>query len=147
MATAGRHDQGLATRIVVELDGVVVPGVNGVDDLGLRRDAVEFRDGADPDDAVRRLPGRERGGDLRLTRALTTDLTFEAWARGPGPLGTPVATRDLRVRFLDRQGDPVRRYRVVGAWARGLEVTGSTVPGARGLLEVLTVSYDACVPE
>lgn len=146
MPPGGRRDPGPARTIVVVLDGATVPGVTGVAGLGLEREVVEFRDGGDPG-VTRRLPGRRLGGDLRITRPLTTDPTFESWVRGPGPGGAVVATRDLRVRFMDRRGDPVRRYRLLGAWARGLEVAGSTTFGSAGPLEILTVAYDDCVPE
>lgn len=147
MPTHVRHEAGLAHTLVVLLDGATVPGVTGVAGLGFGREVVELREGNDPLGATRRLPGRQEGGDLRLTRALRTDPTFEAWVRGPGPDGVAVATRDLRVRFFDVHGAPVRRYRLVGAWARALEITGSTVAGGGGLLEVLTVSYDVCLTD
>ncbi|WP_377642694.1 phage tail protein [Oryzobacter terrae] len=147
MATATRHDAGLARSLTVSFGAVAVPGVVGVSGLGVARDAVEFREGNDPTGGVRRLPGRLLGGDVTLSRPLTTDQTFESWIRGPGPEGAVVATREVRIRFFDRAGSPVRGYRLVGAWPRRLEVTGSTLPGSVGLLELLVVSYDTCVTE
>ena len=147
MPTGGRHEVGLAHRLVVTLDETTVPGVVGLSGLGVEREVIEFREGNDPVGGTRRLPGRLEGGDVVLTRSLTTDQTFEAWVRGPGPDGAAVAQRDVRVRFVDRSGNPVRRYRLVGAWPRRLEIAGSTAPGGGGLLEHLTVSYDACLTE
>lgn len=147
MPPATRRKTGRARSLTVTIADVVVPGVTGVAGLGVEWDAVEFRDGNDPTGGVRRLPGRLRGGDATLTRPLTRDLTFESWVRGPGPDAVAPTRRDVRVRFFDHQGDPVRRYRLIAAWPRRLEVTGSTLSGTDGLLELLVISYDACVPE
>lgn len=147
MATATRHDAGRAHVLQLVLDGTVVPGVVALSGLGVDREVIEYREGNDRTGGTRRLPGRLQGGDAVVTRALTTDPTFEAWVRGPGPDGAAVARREVRVHFFDRHGSPVRRYRLVGAWPRRLELAGSTEPGAGGLLEHLTISYDACVPE
>lgn len=147
MATTTRLDAGLAHVLTVSLDGAPVAGVTGVSGIGLERDVIEVREGGDEAAGTRRLPGRPRGGDAVLTRALSTDPAFESWVRAAGPDGAAVATRDVRIRFFDRHGDPVRAYRLLHAWPKRLEVTGSTTAGSGGLLEVLTVSYDACLPE
>jgi phage tail-like protein len=146
--TTTRHDSGVAQSFTVEVDGTAVPGVTGVSGLAVEREAIEFREGgADGSVAVRRLPGRWKAGEVTLTRRLTTDLTFESWIRDPGPDGQEVATRDVRIRVFDRQGTPVRRYRLIGAWPRRLEVSGSTTAGTAGILEVVVLSYDASLPE
>ena len=146
MPPATRRRTGRARTLTVTFDDVAVPGVTGVSGLGVEYDAIEFRERSDSTGGVRRLPGRLHGGDATLTRPLTRDLTFESWVRGPGAGAAP-SRRDVRVRFFDRHGDPVRRYRLLGAWPRRLEVTGSTLADGGGLLELLVVSYDACVPE
>ncbi|WP_392542034.1 phage tail protein [Oryzobacter telluris] len=146
MAASTRHDSGLAHAFTVTADGVQLAGVTGVSGIGVERDAIEFREGND-DSGTRRLPGRAKGGDAVLTRGLSTDPAFESWARAAGADGAAVATRDVRIRFFDRHGAPVRAYRLVRAWPRRFEVAGSTTAGSPGLLEVLTLSYDACVPE
>ncbi len=147
MPPVTRRRTGRARALTVTIDDVAVPGVTGVSGLGVEFDAIEVREGSDPTGGVRRLPGRLLGGEVVLTRALTTDPTFEAWIRGPGPGEVAPLRRDVRVLFFDRHGSPVRRYRLVRAWPRRLELTGSTLPGTVGLLELLVVSYDACVPE
>ncbi len=147
MAAATRHDSGVARAFAVVVDGVPVAGVTGVSGLGVEHDVIEFRQGNDDGASLRQLPGRLRAGAATLTRPLTTDPVFESWARTSGPGGAARSTRDVRIRFFDRHGAPVRAYRLHGAWPSRLEVLGSTAAGTAGLLEVLTLSYDTCVPE
>ncbi len=133
MPPATRRKTGRARSLTVTIADVVVPGVTGVAGLGVEWDAVEFRDGNDPTGGRPTAPGAaagrgrhadppaHEGPDLRVVGARSR-------ARAVAP-----TRRDVRVRFFDHHGDPVRRYRLIAAWPRRLEVTGSTLSADDGL--------------
>ena len=134
------HDAGVGHSFGLELDGVRVTVLTEVTGLGWEREVIEVREGGDRDPTTRRLPGRMKPGQVTLTRALTTDLTFEQWMRDPVPVGQP--RRSVSLALFDSQGRAVARYHLENAWPSKLEVTGLRSGGTEIAVESLTLVHE-----
>jgi phage tail-like protein len=75
---------------------------------------VEYREGADPSSATRKLPGRVRYGNVVLRRGITGDLSLYQWFRAI--VTGDFQTRDGAIVLLDAERQPVRRWIVRDAW-------------------------------
>ncbi len=134
----GRHTVGL------EVGGVRVALLTGVSGLSLEHEVLELREGgADGSVVSRQLPGRRKGGEVTLTRGVTTDRSFQQWARDASlaPVGQAVGTVQLVV--LDARGQPVVTYALTRAWPRRLEVDGLEPGGSSALIERLVLVYES----
>jgi phage tail-like protein len=133
------HEADVGLSVGLEVDGVVTM-LTEVSGLGSERDVIEVREGGDPDATTHRRPGRMTPGEVTLSRALTTDLTFEHWMRDPLPVGQPPPT--VALALFDTQGRAVARYHLEHAWPSKLEVTGLQSGGSEIAVESLTLVHE-----
>jgi phage tail-like protein len=90
-----------------------------------------------------------RSGELVLTRAVTDGdpAPLRTWATRLGPPGSNARARDIILVVYDPAGRTVRRYRLLGAWPKSLEIgsmkAGDTSPVA---VESLTLAHEAIEP-
>jgi phage tail-like protein len=75
---------------------------------------VEYREGADPTSATRKLPGRVRYGNVLLKRGITSDLSLYQWFRAL--VSGDFQARDAVILLLDAERQPVRRWIARDAW-------------------------------
>jgi phage tail-like protein len=72
MDTSVGHSFGL------EIDGVVIKQIQEVSGIKLEQDVIELKQNT-PDGKfqIKKLPGRQKAGEITLTRGLTADNSFE----------------------------------------------------------------------
>jgi phage tail-like protein len=120
---ASRHDPYRNFKFRVKWDGAYVAGVSRISGLGRVVQAVEYRDGAEPN-VVRRVPGAVGYEAITLEREITTDTAFEDWANqirehaagaGPGAAVTGYL-KNVRIEVLDAADRPAIAYDVYRCW-------------------------------
>lgn len=76
---------------------------------------IEYRQGNDRRNAVRKLPGLTKFGNLVLRRGVTGSLALYEWIReiGNGNVG---ARRTVVVTLLSEDRQPVMSWRIANAW-------------------------------
>lgn len=107
----------------VKWDGQYVAGVSKVSALKRTTEVVEHRDGADPSTG-RKSPGRSKFDAITLSRGVTHDGAFEAWAslvwniEGTGGAEMSLANfrKDLIIEMYNEAGQLVIAYKVFRAW-------------------------------
>lgn len=109
-----RQNPYLKCNFVVELDGEVVAGFAEATLPSMQVDLVEYRDGSDRTNGVRKLPGLVKFGNLTLKRGIIGSLDLFAWIRALSQ-GQP-ERRDVTVTLLDEQRAPVWRWRLRNAF-------------------------------
>ncbi|MGI5152586.1 phage tail protein [Plantactinospora sp. CA-294935] len=138
------HDASVGHSFALDVDGTVISEITELSGLRLGQDVVEFRSTtSDGGYVVRPVPGRPRGGELTLVRPQRGGNSFEGWiadvraTRGGGG-GSAAA-----VVVFDADGTPIKRYRLVAATPKHLEVSTITGGDTGVLTEKLVLTYEA----
>ena len=106
-------------------------------------DVMEYREGNDKLNTVRKLPGMTRYGRLVLKRGLTTNMDlwdwFSSFAQGTG------TRQSLSVVLLDSGKNPVMQWNFTNAWP--VKYEPPVLEGTRSVLaiETLEVVFDTMV--
>lgn len=118
---ASRLDPYQQTHFRVRWDGRFVPGMASVSAIERRSRQVEHRSGGDPGNR-RVVPGLTEISPIRLMRYVTHDTSFEDWAdtvwtaEGTSAISLQNYRKDITVELLNRQGTPVKAYRLYRCW-------------------------------
>jgi phage tail-like protein len=140
-------DSSVGHSFSLEIDGVQIAGIAEVSGLALEQDVIETKEAA-PDGTfiIRRLPGRPKAGEVTLIRGLTADQSFENWVRTLR--SDPAAARKTgSTNVFNFEGPRLRRYRLVNAWPKGLEIGVLEAGDASVLSEKLTLICERLEPE
>lgn len=123
----------------LEIDGVQIAGIAEVSGLALEQDVIETKEtAADGTLIIRKLPGRPKAGEVTLIRRLTADQSFENWVRTlRSAPATARKTGSISVFNVD--GARLRRYRLVNAWPKSLEIGALKAGDTSVLSEKLTL--------
>ena len=113
MATK-RANPYLNCNFLVEIDGVATAAFAEVRLPDMTIDVVEYREGSDKVNSVRKLPGLAKYGNLVLERGIVGDVELFQWMRAVSQ-GQP-ERRNLAVVLLDEQRNPVQRWLVRNAF-------------------------------
>jgi phage tail-like protein len=103
-----RDDPYLGFNFVVELGGEAAAGFSEVDLGAAHVELIQYREGADRVNSVRKLPGLARYDNVVLKRGIAGDTTLWDWFDGVRD-GSRDA-RDVRIVLLDEQRQPVARW-------------------------------------
>jgi phage tail-like protein len=108
----------------------------------LERDVIRYREGSDPGDSVRQLPGLLRFSDCVLQRGvLPADHEFFQWMTA-AHVGQ-AERRDVLVSLLDEQHQPTLTWRLRNTFPVGLEWSPLEAQGSGVLIETLRLSVEA----
>jgi phage tail-like protein len=147
-ANATRFDPYRNFKFRVKWDDTYVPGVTRVSGLGRIVQAVEYREGAEPN-VVHRAPGVVAYEPITLERAVTHDTAFEDWAKLVKP-ATPGAVggygshlKTVRIEIVNQAGQPVIAYDVYHCWPSVYRPLPELVEGTSPkLIESITLVHD-----
>src|ERR1044071_1342381 len=79
MATAERRDPYRSFNFQLEIDGVPLGAFSEVSGLTAEGDAVDYREGTDVQQNVRKLPGLRKYTNITLKRGYTQDKSLWQW--------------------------------------------------------------------
>ena len=89
---------------------------------------MEYRQGNDKENRVRKIPGLHKSADVTLKRGIMGTTNFWHWIPTPAPAPTPSAT--CCITLQDEQRNPVLRWKLINA--RPMKWTGPTLAGKGG---------------
>lgn len=136
-------DSSVAHSFALEFDGVTIKDITQVSGLKMEQDVIELKENtADGGYVIKKLPGRWKAGECTLTRGLTHDNSFETWIKD-SHLATPdhVGRRGAMTVF-DFEGRVVKRYAIINAWPRSLEIGTLKAGDTSVLVELLVLAYE-----
>ena len=88
--------------------GLPIAGFAEVTGLALEIEFVEYRNGNEKPNTVRKLPGLHRVGDVTLKRGVLGSDDLFAWIRGVA--NGDLDRRDVTITLLDEQRNPVMTW-------------------------------------
>jgi phage tail-like protein len=136
-----------AFNFVVELgDGAdsssALGGFADVTGLGAENTLMDYRQGNDKQNHVRKIPGLYKASDVTFKRGIMGLTTFWDWVKATRT--SPFTQRTLYVTLNDEQGQPVMKWQLVNA--RPSKWTGPTLAGKGGsdvAMEELVVTSES----
>ncbi|MBT2448961.1 phage tail protein [Streptomyces sp. ISL-43] len=137
MDTSVGHSFGL------EIDGVVIKQINEVTGLKMEQDVIELKQNtADGKYVIKKLPGRPKAGEVTLTRGLTADNNFEKWIKDARFGKMSSARKGGAIIVFDYEGQAIKRYTLVNAWPKSLEISSLKAGDTSVLTEKLVITYE-----
>ncbi|WP_206046750.1 phage tail protein [Mangrovimicrobium sediminis] len=140
MQTDQRFDPYRAFNFVVDIDNIAVASFSEVAGLTAEGDPVEYREGADAENHVRKLPGLRKYTNLTFKRGYTRDDTLWRWytniANGQND------RRSITITLLDEAHAPVMRWYAFGAFINKIEGPSFNATGNEVAIENMEVVHE-----
>jgi phage tail-like protein len=141
-------DSSVGHSFGLEFDGVMIKQITEISGLKIEQDVVELKQNTnDGKYMVKKLPGRPKAGEVTLTRGLTGDNSFEKWVKDSqfGKMGD--ARKGGAVILFDFEGTALKRYKLMNAWPKSLEIGSLKAGDTSVLTEKLTLTHEGCEVE
>ena len=127
-------------RFTVELGGIDVAGFSEVSGLGAEVAVIEYRDGADVTNTVRKIPGLAKYSNVTLKRGIVRSDALWSWIQ-QALRGSP-ERRDVAIRLLNQEREPVWSARLANAWPRRYEGPVLNASGNEVAIETLELTHE-----
>ena len=132
-----------AFNFIVEINGEAVAAFQEVSGLDSENTPIEYREGTDAMNTVRKLPGIEKYPNLILKRGMTGSMYLWDWrkeARDSSGSFPPV--RDVVIQLQSETHENVYKWKLTNAWC--CKLTGPTLnaTGNEIAVETMELAYD-----
>jgi phage tail-like protein len=128
----------------LEFDGVVIKQISEVTGLKMEQDVIELKQNtADGKYMIKKLPGRPKAGEVTLTRGLTADQSFEKWIKDSRFGKMPAVRKGGAIIVYDYEGNAIKRYTLVNAWPKSLEIGTLKAGDTSVLTEKVVITYES----
>lgn len=110
-----------AFNFIVEINGAQIAAFQEVTGLDSENTPIEYREGADRINSVRKLTGLEKQSNVTLKRGIGGNLELWNWrkeVRDGGTVFPPV--RDVVIQLQDEKHDNVYKWKLTNAWCTKL---------------------------
>lgn len=130
-----------------EIDGIVIKHITEVSGLKMEQDVIDLKQNTmDGKFVIKKLPGRPKAGEVTLTRGLTGDNSFEKWIESAHFGKMTDARKGGAIIVYDYEGTPIKRYSLVNAWPKSLEIGALKAGDTSVLTEKLVITYEEMKP-
>ena len=137
------YDSAVAYSFSCEIDGIQIRSIFEITGLKIEADVVELKmNTAQGKYVVRKMPGREKPGDVVLSRHFTGDFSFADWLRqvGLGQIGQ--ARKNGFINLLDTEGTTIKRFEFMNGFAKALEMSSLKAGSTEAISEKLTIAHE-----
>lgn len=145
MATAERRDPYRTFNFQLEIDGVPLGAFSEASGLTAEGDAVDYREGTDQQQNVRKLTGLRKYTNITLKRGYTQDKALWRWY-GNIVNGQP-DRRDVTIILLNEARQPVLRWHAEGAWINKIEGPSFKAAGNEVAMESVELVHEGLTLE
>ncbi|MBM9506701.1 phage tail protein [Actinacidiphila acididurans] len=137
-------DSSVGHSFGLEFDSVLIKRITEVSGLKMEQDVIELKQNtADGKYAIKKLPGRPKAGEVTVTRGLTEDNSFEQWIKDSRFGNMTNARRNGSIIVYDYEGLPIKRYKLINAWPKSLEISTLKAGDTSVLTEKLSITYES----
>ena len=138
--TSDRDDPYRGYNFRIEIDGTTLAAFSEVTGMIVDGDAVDYREGNEKVNNVRKLVGLRKYGNITLKRGYTKDLQLWTWYAGIA------AGDDLRrngaVVLQDEQHNDVMRFEFVNGWINKIEGPHMSASGNEVAMESAELCHE-----
>ena len=140
MANPGCNDPYANFNFQVEIDGIVQAGFQEVSGLSVDVSVIEYREGNDKTNAVRKLPGLIRYSSIVLKRGFTQNNALWNWFKTV--LDGNVQRANGTITLLDTARNPVLRWRFREGWPSKWESSPLNAKANDVAIETLVIEHE-----
>ncbi len=101
-------------NFLVESGGIIAAGFSEVTGMNGEVQAVEYREGRDPNSNTRKLPGLSKYGNVTFKKGVVIEQDFFKWFKSG--VDGDVIRMDISILLLDEQRQEKVRYNLTSAW-------------------------------
>jgi phage tail-like protein len=145
MATAERRDPYRAYNFQLEIDGIALGAFSEASGLTAEGDAVDYREGTDRQNSVRKLVGLRKYSNITLKRGYTQDQSLWRWY-GNIVAGEP-DRRNVTIVLRNEAHQPVLRWHAENAWVNKIEGPSLKAGGNDVALESVELVHEGLTLE
>jgi phage tail-like protein len=140
MPTDERTDPYRSFNFEVEIDNIAAAGFSEVQGLIAQGDPVEYREGADRENHVRKLTGLRKYDNLTFKRGYTrTDVLWQWYAAIAAGEND---RRNVTITLLDEAHQPVMSWSAEGAWINKIEGPSFNATGNEVAIESMELIHE-----
>ena len=140
MATDTRNDPFRTFNFEVEIANTRVGAFSEVSGLTAEGDAVEYREGTDPDNSVRKLPGLRKYTNITLKRGYIK--SSELWEWYANIANGVDDRRDGSIVLMNEARKPVLRWNFLNAWINKVEGPSLNASGNEVAIEAVELCHE-----
>jgi phage tail-like protein len=145
MATADRRDPYRSFNFQLEIDGVPLGAFAEASGLTAEGDAVDYREGTDRQNSVRKLVGLRKFTNITLKRGYTQDRALWRW-HGNIAAGQP-DRRNVTIVLMNEAHEPVLRWHAENAWINKIEGPSFKASGNEIAMESVELAHEGLTLE
>ena len=145
MATAERRDPYRTFNFQLEIDSVPLGAFSEASGLTAEGDAVDYREGTDQQQNVRKLTGLRKYTNITLKRGYTQDKALWRWYNNIVN-GQP-DRRDVTVVLMNEARQPVLRWHAESAWVNKIEGPSFKAAGNEIAMESVELVHEGLTIE
>jgi phage tail-like protein len=133
-------------NFVVEIDGAEIAAFSEITGLDSENTPIEYREGADAINSMRKLPGIEKYSNVQLKRGITGSVALWEWrkeVRDGGSAFPP--SRTVVIKLLDdkhNRNAPAMTWTLTNAWPTKLTGPSLNAKGNDIAIEQLDLAHD-----
>lgn len=116
MATAKRVDPYRNFNFKVEIDGIIQAGFSDCTGFGASTDPIEYREGGDKYNSVRKLPGATKQNNIVLKWGLTDPAQGDLYSWYQNIMKGKIERKNGSIIVLDLEGNEKVRWNFFDAW-------------------------------
>jgi phage tail-like protein len=135
-----RDDPYKGFNFLVEIDGISIAAFCEASGLASETAVIEYRNGSDRVNTVRKLPGLTKYANIVLRRGVTQDNQLWQWRRAIEQ-GTP-DRRSGAIVLLDDERNPVKRWRFSEGWPAKFEGPDLNAKGNDVAIETIEIAHE-----
>ena len=133
-------------NFIVEFDGDEVAAFSEVSGLDSENTPIDYREGADPTNAQRKLPGIENYAAVQLKRGISGSLALWEWRKEVRDgTGSFPPSKNVTVKLLNEKhdrGNPAMTWILTNAWPSKLTGPSLTAKGNDIAIEQLDLVHE-----
>lgn len=145
MATGERRDPYRAFNFQLEIEGVPLGAFSECSGLTAEGDAVDYRDGTDLQNNVRKLVGLRKYSNITLKRGYTQDKSLWQWYMNISN-GIP-DRRNVTITLLNEEHVAVLRWHAENAWLNKIEAPSFKASGNEVAIESVELVHEGLTIE
>jgi phage tail-like protein len=138
--TTARPDPYKGFNFLVEIDGIAVAGFSECSGLTTHTDVIEYREGADKRNSVRKLPGLTHYDPIVLKRGLTQDKSLWKWRQSI--VNGVIDRRNISIVLLDDARQPLVSFRIADSWPSRWEGPSLNARASEVAIETLEIVHE-----
>ena len=132
-----------AFNFIVEINGQQIAAFQEVTGLDSENTPIDYREGADKLNSVRKLPGKEEYKNLVLRRGLSGNLELWNWRKEVRDGGTAFPpTRDVTIQLQNDVHESVYKWKLTNAWCAKLSGPSLNAKGNEIAIETMELAFD-----